>query len=588
MKTRIIITLTLALGLSGGIDTAWAWQAQLRNPAADGANEVWVSNNRPMKGVDVYLAWFDRDATPERMFKSWQAGGDWRDGLHKVAPQALDLERFEALHLTGLKPECPPEHRCFLAMVAVAHGASPLDAAHWQASALLPLNQRAARDRLPGQTAFLPSDGGSGGLDYREEGGALTTTTSPAPTAPPTADADSSATVTEKPDLFRLEGTQVLYANGQAQRFQVIDVADPSTPRLQASTELPGQPREVYRLGDDYIVLQSGSFNPGGPVIALADTAVAPGPQTEATRISVLRLDGDQLTQHNEYTVEGYFLESRRRGEVIYVVSVDYSLGNGIKITALRAGDGALTPVQDLDVATYNPEVAIFSDYLVVMGHNAEDWRSSVVQVFDLRNPEQPLQALPELTVPGQIPSEFHVDVQDDLLRVVYGPLGRTDNGSTLAIYDLASDLTEVGKVDAIAPGEALFATRFHDQYAYVVTYERIDPLWVIDVSDPSNPVIKGELKVPGWSKKMFFHDDRLFAVGIDDQPLSNEENRVRRVAVSLFDVADPTAPGLLGRFTPLAGEVSYSWSPALDDERALLLDWNEQYRYLNDICVLE
>jgi hypothetical protein len=80
----------------------------------------------------------------------------------------------------------------------------------------------------------------------------------------------------------------------------------------------------------------------------------------------------------------------------------------------------------------------------------------------------------------------------------------------------------------------------------------------------------------------MFFHEDRLFAVGIDDQPLENEEKRwVRRVALSLFNVKDPTKPTLINRFTPLAGEVAYSWSQALDDERALLLNWENAFAAL-------
>jgi hypothetical protein len=91
-----------------------------------------------------------------------------------------------------------------------------------------------------------------------------------------------------------------------------------------------------------------------------------------------------------------------------------------------------------------------------------------------------------------------------------------------------------------------------------------------------------GELHVPGWSERMFFHDDRLFAVGIDDQPTENEDTRwVSRVALSLFDVKDPTQPTLINRFTPLVGETNYSSSPALSDERALLLDWDQAFAAL-------
>ncbi len=240
------------------------------------------------------------------------------------------------------------------------------------------------------------------------------------------------------------------------------------------------------------------------------------------------------------------------------------------------AGDVTAVASADIPAYSYQTEIAIFTDYLVVTGNN--DWRSTTVQVYDLR--QSGLSALPKLSVPGRIPSEFHVDVRDTYLRLVYGPADRSA-GSTLAIYDLADNLTQVGSVGQIAPGEDLFATRFHGDYAYVVTYERVDPLWVIDVSVPSKPQIKGELKVPGWSEKLFFNDNRLFAVGIDDVPL-DDGKRVRLVSSSVFDVADPLTPTLLGRFTPLREDgVTYSWSSALSDERALLLDWHDQYAML-------
>jgi uncharacterized secreted protein with C-terminal beta-propeller domain len=294
-----------------------------------------------------------------------------------------------------------------------------------------------------------------------------------------------------------------------------------------------------------------------------------------------------------ELTLPGQFVESRRRNEFIYTVTQDFTSTSDIVDCVYCGGQrhlninvfklnqtGQLELVDEAQLPGYSPTVAIFQDYLVIANHNPEEknWQTTQIQVFDLSQ-NDPLVALPILKVPGQVPSEFHLSVVDQYLRVVYGPEDRQD-GSTLAIYDLQSpEMALIGKVDQIAPGENLFATRFVDNRAFVVTYESKDPLWVIDLSNPMAPEILGELHVPGWSEKMFFHEDRLFAVGIDDQPLENEASDwVRRVALSLFDVADPTKPSLINRFTPLAGKVSNSWSPALDDERALLLDWTDAF----------
>jgi hypothetical protein len=570
MKLRQLALALSGLGLCTGVSTVGAWQIELRSAATDRHNEVWVSNKRPVQNSDIYVAWLDPDAADGPNIKSWHLDGEWRPGLMPVGEGPFDLGEFPAVQLTRLDTGCPDTHRCFLAMVAVAHGETPLDVSQWNNAALLPLNSQAAAERLPGQTYFLPHSG----TDQNRGNGAEITLTPEPPSAAAPEDSSGNAAVTEKPDIFRLEGTQVLYANGQARRLQVIDVSDPAAPALAAWAALDGQPLEVYRLHDFYGVLQT----------ATDENATDGRGWNSVTRLTLLKLNEDgELTVQGEHTVDGHFIESRRRNETIYTVSSDYEENYVLKINALHIDtEGNIQLLETLDVSAHNPEIAIFSDYLVVAGHDSNDWQSTMVQVFDLRDAANPLQKLPEITVPGQIPSEFHIDVSDTHLRLVYGPTRNAETGSTLAIYDLANELSEVGSVGGIAPGEALFATRFNGQYGYVVTYERTDPLWVIDLIDPANPVIKGELVVPGWSEKLFFHDNQLFAVGIDDQPLPDEEARwVRRVTTSLFDVSDPTAPTRLGSYTPLAGEVTYSWSPAWDDERALLLDWSERYAAL-------
>ena len=118
-----------------------------------------------------------------------------------------------------------------------------------------------------------------------------------------------------------------------------------------------------------------------------------------------------------------------------------------------------------------------------------------------------------------------------------------------------------VFKLDQVAlgNGERLFATRFDGHLAYVITFRRIDPLWVVDLSDAANPKIAGEVQVPGYSTFIQPLGDRLVTVGLDS---SNNW----RVAVSLFDVHDPGAPALLSK---VALGQNYSWSEANSDEKA-------------------
>ncbi len=377
---------------------------------------------------------------------------------------------------------------------------------------------------------------------------------------------------------------QILYANGSAQRFQVIDLKDLTQPKLAGWMPLTGTPREVYTLGSSIVLLQTDYVATTGE---------------NQTRLTSLRQVNGQLEKVDEVTLSGNFLQSRRRDDVIYAVQnstsmsmpgcpsciVDYAYSQPtIQITALRLdGQGKLNIVDKAEVSGYSPEIAIFPDHLVVATHDAQEWNSTNIQIFNLAVPNAALVKLPLLNVPGQVPSEFHLNVYNQQFRVVYGPTFNDKVGSSLAIYDLSKPTLDLlGKVSNIAPGEALFATRFTDNRAFVVTYERTDPLWVIDLSNPQAPSILGELKVPGWSEKLFFNNNQLFAVGMHDQPEPNENAKwVRRVALSLFDVSDNNL-SLLSRFIPLLDlGITYSSSEALTDERALFLDWNNRFASL-------
>lgn len=576
--------MTLLLCFSSGVATAWQLAVN------DG--RVYASNNDKRTDMLVYLVWFDRDAKDNTGFWSWQAASNnWTPGVQAISADTFNLEPFENLPITTLPQDCEDEHRCFLALVATAADVEPLNIAQWQAVYMHPLSQAARQDRVVGQQYFAtPDDVSRNGLAYTDD---ITTD----PEAPAVAeetdsvtDGTDSSTETEKPDIFRLNGTQLLYGNNRAQRLQIIDVADPNQPTLTDNFKLDGYPQEIYTLGSTSILLQSNYTN--------SDTG---------THLTVLQHQNDGTVKETQtVALDGQFLQSRRRNNVIYSVSQQqtyywYDVVDtaepmledvetiqseeskiGLTIRAHRLEDGQLVEIKTQNMSGYYPQVAIFSDYLLLANRVPGDWRQSQIQVYDLRDDTNPLQDYATVTVPGWIPSEFHMNVYNNQLRVVYEE-SESGAGSTLAVFDLSNtDAEMLGKLDGIAKGEGLFATRFVDERAYIVTYERTDPLWVIDLADPTKPSILGELIVPGWSEKLFFYDDYLFAVGIHDQPEDDEdpEKSVRRVAVSLFDVRDPTEPRLVNRLIPLK-ETTYSYSEALYDERALLLDWQDAYAAL-------
>lgn len=136
--------------------------------------------------------------------------------------------------------------------------------------------------------------------------------------------------------------------------------------------------------------------------------------------------------------------------------------------------------------------------------------------------------------------------------------------------------LVEAGKVDGIAPGERIWSARFDGDRAYIVTFEQIDPLWVIDVSDETNPTILGELKVPGVST--YIHPlsrDHLLTIGLAPANEDGTGLDWSGTQISLFDIADPTDPQQAAalRLSPVPQDQAnmwrWSWSEASYESKA-------------------
>lgn len=133
------------------------------------------------------------------------------------------------------------------------------------------------------------------------------------------------------------------------------------------------------------------------------------------------------------------------------------------------------------------------------------------------------------------------------------------------------TSLEAVGHVGGIGTGERLWSSRFVGDKAYLVTFRNIDPLWTIDLSDPSVPTIVGELSVPGVSTYIHPLDGgKLLTIGFG----GNDEALDWSTQVSLFDVADFADPQLDDDLA-LAPEIdanagwSWSWSEATYQHKA-------------------
>ena len=141
--------------------------------------------------------------------------------------------------------------------------------------------------------------------------------------------------------------------------------------------------------------------------------------------------------------------------------------------------------------------------------------------------------------------SQFAFDVHDGVIRVATTITSFDDAGTVnrLTTWRVEDDgLVQVGTTPDLAPGERIFAARYLGSKAYLVTFRQIDPLFVIDLADPSRPTVLGSVELPGFSEYLHPLDEaHLLTIGTDFGPFGFE----RVPTLRIFDVGDPTAPRL-------------------------------------------
>lgn len=182
--------------------------------------------------------------------------------------------------------------------------------------------------------------------------------------------------------------------------------------------------------------------------------------------------------------------------------------------------------------------------------------------------------------VPGHLLNQFSMDESSGYFRVAttkneYVPGSQINNN----VYVLnASNMALAGKIENIAPGEKLYSARFMGDRAFLVTFKRIDPFFVLDLSDPRAPRIEGELKVPGYSAYLQPYDeDHILGFGYDvdankvdpDAEFISYDARLG-FKVSMFDVTDLKNPKEM--FKDIIGGQG-TMSAVTDNHKALLLD---------------
>lgn len=260
----------------------------------------------------------------------------------------------------------------------------------------------------------------------------------------------------------------------------------------------------------------------------------------------------------------GYYSDSRLTGNILYTISVKQVYEAEKKTDKkeyIPEVGGELLPEDSL----YCPNPGMSAEYLVfqsidlsqsgktidsmaVLGAEGtyymsekniyvatetDAWRKTKISRYSYE--KGTIKYACEKVINGTILNQFSMDEYEGNLRfaaTTYDDNGKTTNG----LYIVDSSFKTIGSVSRLAPGERIYSARFMGESVYFVTYRETDPLFLVDVSDPANPVVKDKLKIPGFSDYLHpFGENMLLGIGSIQDKEGNSY-----VKLSMFDISNP------------------------------------------------
>lgn len=337
----------------------------------------------------------------------------------------------------------------------------------------------------------------------------------------------------------------------------------------------------------------------------------------ESSSIKVLVYDkSDDFELLDEYTMNGYFTGTRKIGSSLYIVTNNYIPFydedieiedylpmyevNGIEVVVdyedivyiegtnpnsftTFYGINLNTTQVDMEVilgdSGYNLYVSNENMYLV--GRTYYFW-----PMLDIITTDDPVYetktAILKVAIgdgsveyktlgliKGNTLNQFSMDEHNGYLRITTTE-GWWGDDINNRLYILDENLEVVSMLEKLGkPGEQIKSTRFVGDYAYLVTFEQTDPFYVINLSDPENPVVEGELIIPGYSAYLQpLGENYILGIGFGDN--SGGTNGLK---IAIFDVSDKENPVILGEEVIFDySEYGWGYSSATYNHKDLLV----------------
>lgn len=411
----------------------------------------------------------------------------------------------------------------------------------------------------------------------------------------------------DEADIVKTDGKYIYVASGG--NVTIVKAYPPEEAEVFSKIELNGTVTGIYVNKDRLVVFESN--------FPFFRAFYAYEPFSEQTSVKIYDIsDRRSPILKRDISLSGWYFNSRMIGEYVYVVvnspviktneegEIEVLLPKisinkcektvpASKIYYSEVSDYYYTYTSIMAINVQNDQeeptyetilmgitssmyVSLNNIYLVVPKWSETGTEVTIIHRIHIEGSKIKYEATGQ--VPGRVLNQFSMDEYRGYFRIATttGHVARNMGEATSAnhIYILDMNMSIVGKIENIALGEKIYSARFMGNRCYLVTFKKVDPFFVIDLEDPTNPKILGKLKISGYSDYLHPYDENHI-IGIGKETVEAEEGDFawyQGVKISLFYVSDVENPKEISKY--VIGDRGTD-TPVLYDHKALLFDKN-------------
>lgn len=407
-------------------------------------------------------------------------------------------------------------------------------------------------------------------------------------------------------DLIKQDGEYIYYCVNN--KIKIIDVKDINNPKKISEIELEENEyiRGIYVYKNQLIIIKN-EYTTKIVSTVLEDREIYENSVKNYTQIYLYNIENKEKPERKrEIQIEGNYSSSRMQKGNLYVITNKsiyanienadenyykptyrdnlvsdeikyinydriYKLQESDIINYTLIGRINLDEEKETEISTFfgrSNDIYMSENNLYIASVNYTNSENLITSIYRFKINEDKIKLIGKGEVEGRILNQFSMDEYNNNLRIVTNQITNDETKYINTIFVLDENMKQIGELEGLANGEDLKSVRFDGKRAFIVTYKDIDPLFVIDLENPAEIKILGELKIPGYSKYLEVYDEtHLLGIGEDTKQTKTGEQR-DGIKVTMFDITDVNNPKEL---STVKIKDRYAFSEVLYNHRVLL-----------------